>query len=265
MLLQNRTAIVYGAAGSVGAAVSRAFAREGAVVFLTGRRSDGLAELADEIVTNGGRAEVAVVDALSLDEVERHAAKVVTATGGVDVSFNAVSIRGDLQGKKLVDMSVEDFTTPIHTAATANFLTATVAARHMVQKGSGVILTMSTSGSRLSGRDQSFHATGGFGVACGAVETLTRNLAGELGPAGVRVVCLRPDALPETWPIEEFAASGGDTAEINKIKSYMESGTSLRRLPRLAEVAETAAFMASDRASATTGTVVNLTCGSVLD
>lgn len=262
MLLENKAAIVYGAGGAVGGAVARVFAREGARVFLTGRRLVGLKELAEDIGSAGGRADVAQVDALDREQIERHAAEVVRTTGGIDISINAVSIRGDLQGTRLIGMSVEDFTTPINTAASTNFLTATAAARHMADKGSGAILTLSTTGARLSGRDQSFHATGGFGVACGAVESLSRQLAGEVGPLGVRVVCLRPDALPETWPVEDSGADGGAGSEV---KRYMESGTALRRLPRLAEVAETAAFMASDRAGAITGTVVNISCGSVLD
>jgi NAD(P)-dependent dehydrogenase (short-subunit alcohol dehydrogenase family) len=258
MLLKDKTAIVYGAGGRVGGAVATAFAREGARVFLAGRRPAGLEEVAAAIADAGGRAEVAVVDALDRDQVDRHVAAVVSAAGAVDVSLNAVSIRGDLQGSRLVEMALDDFLTPIRTAAAATFLTATAAARHMVERGSGAILTLSTSGARLSGRDQGFHATGGFGVACGAVETLTRNLAGEVGPHGVRVVCLRPDALPETWPDQ----GEGEGAPF---KAYMSAGTVLRRLPRLAEVADTAAFLASDRAGAITGTVVNVSCGSVVD
>ncbi|MDX3071137.1 SDR family NAD(P)-dependent oxidoreductase [Streptomyces sp. NPDC088354] len=266
MLLENKTAVVYGAAGAVGRAVARTFAREGAHVFLTGRRSAGLEELAEEIRSAGGRADAAQVDALDPEAVERHAAAVVRTTGRIDVSINAVSIRGDLQGTPLTGMSVQDFLTPITTAATANFVTATTAARYMAEQGSGVIVTLSTSASRLSGRDQGFHATGGFGVACGAVELLSRHLAGEVGPRGVRVVCLRPDGIPEAWVSWGMIDDAEPDPEgSSTVKAYMERGTALRRLPRLAEVADTAAFVASDRAGAMTGTVVNLSCGAVHD
>ncbi len=260
MLLENKTAVIYGAGGRIGASVARTFAREGARVFLTGRRLAGVETVATEITAAGGRAEAARVDALDREEIAAHAAEVMRVAGGFDISFNAVSIRGDLQGTRLIDMSVQDFTTPINTAATTHFLTATEAGRHMVTRGSGVILTLSSTGARLSGRDQGFHATGGFGVACGAVESLTRTLAGELGPRGVRVLCLRPDAIPQTWNFAEPADE--NTA---RIKTYMQNGTVLRRLPTLAEVAEAAAFLASDRASAMTGTVANLSCGSAPD
>ena len=259
MLLENKNAIVYGGGGNVGGTVARAFAREGARVFLTGRTKASLHAVAEQIAAAGGQSEVAEVDALNRDEIEAHAATVATV-GGIDISFNAIWIRGDLQGTALVEMSLDDFTTPINVAATTHFLTATAAARHMVSRGSGVILTLSSSAARLSGRDQRFHATGGFGVACGAIETFTRALAGEIGPRGVRVVCLRPDALPETWG----PASDGPFEE-GSVGKFMTDGTVLGRLPTLAEVGETAAFLASDRASAITRTVVNVSCGSVLD
>ncbi|WUD75278.1 SDR family oxidoreductase [Streptomyces sp. NBC_00510] len=264
MLLEHKTAVVYGAGGAVGRTVARTFGREGARVFLTGRRLAGLKELAEEIESAGGRADVAQVDALDREAVERHAAEVVRTTGRLDVSVNAVSIRGDLQGTPLTGMSVDDFLTPITTAATANFVTATTAARYMAEQGSGVIVTFSTAAAHLSGRDQGFHATGGFGVACGAVELLSRHLAGEVGPRGVRVVCLRPDGIPEAWVSWGMIDDAEpDPEDSPTVKAYMERGTALRRLPKLAEVAETAAFMASDRAGAITGTVVNLSCGSV--
>ncbi|MCA1570388.1 MAG: SDR family NAD(P)-dependent oxidoreductase, partial [Chloroflexi bacterium] len=111
MLLENKNAVVYGAGGSVGGAVARAFAREGAKVFLTGRTRDRLEAVAEEIAAAGGEAEVAEVDALDRNVIEAHAASVAEA-GGIDVSFNAIWIRGDLQGTPLLEMSVDDYTTP---------------------------------------------------------------------------------------------------------------------------------------------------------
>jgi 3-oxoacyl-[acyl-carrier protein] reductase len=130
----------------------------------------------------------------------------------------------------------------------------------MVRKKSGVILTLSSSSAGLSGRDRRYHLTGGFGTACAAIEALSRSLAGELGPQGILVVCLRPDAIPETW-----AAEHRDDTSGSGVRTYMENGTALGRLPTLAEVANAAVFMASDQASAMTGTIANLTCGSIMD
>lgn len=260
MLLINKNAVIYGAAGHIGSAVARAFARDGARVFLAGRTLPKLQLLTEEISAADGKAEAAQVDALDPQAIEQHLDAIVQKAGGIDVSFNAIWIRGDLQGTPLIQMQCEDFTTPVMTGIQTHFLTATAAARHMVQKKSGVILTLSSSSAGLSGRDRRYHLTGGFGTACAAIEALSRSLAGELGPQGIRVVCLRSDAIPETWPVEP----GGDIND-SGVKPYMEDGTALGRLPTLDEVANAAVFMASDRASAMTGTIANLTCGSIMD
>jgi 3-oxoacyl-[acyl-carrier protein] reductase len=260
MLLQGKVAVVYGASGSIGSAVAMAFAREGARVFLTGRALEKVEDLAVTIQQAGGSAEAAVVDALDPQAIEEHLAVVIEKAGRIDITFNAIWVRGDLQGTPLLQMPWEDFTTPVLTASKTHFLTATAAARHMVRQKSGVILTLSSSSSVLSGRERRYHLTGGFSTACAAIETLTHTLAGELGPQGIRVVCLRPDAIPETWP----AGHGDDTSPLST-RTYMENGTALGRLPSLDEVASAAVFYASDQASAITGTVVNLTCGSIMD
>ena len=254
MLLREKVAVIYGAGGAVGGTAARTFAEEGARVFLVGRSADSIERVAGEIRAAGGQAETSVVDASDPEAVEEHLTRLVAGTGRLDVSFNATH-PGAVMGVPLREMTVDDFTASAGNALRLNFCTATAAARRMTEAGSGVILTMSTSTTVLSGRDRRFHASGGFGVACAAVEEFTRALAGEVGPHGVRVVCLRPDALPETWgPHDE-----GPAADAYR---YMTDGTALGRMPTLREVADTAAFVASDRASAMTGAIVNLTCGS---
>jgi 3-oxoacyl-[acyl-carrier protein] reductase len=255
-MLKGKQAVVYGAGGKIGGAVARAFAAEGASVYLTGRTLEKLQKVADDIAAAGGTAEIAQVDALDGKAIEQHLDEVIAKAGRIDISFNAVWIRGDLQGTPLREMTVENFTTPVMTAATTHFLTGTAAARHMVAAGGGVVVTLSSSSSALSGRDRLYHKTGGFGVACAAIEEFTRSLAGELGPFGVRVVCLRSDAIPETWPPEHQADS--------PVKTYMVGGTVLGHLPTLREVADAAVLAASDRAGAMTGTILNLTCGSLM-
>jgi 3-oxoacyl-[acyl-carrier protein] reductase len=210
-------------------------------------------------------AETAVVDALDEPAVDGHADWVATAAGRIDIALNAVGI-AHVQGPPFAEVSVEDYAHPITAYTRTNFLTAKAVARHMVQQGSGVILTVSTPGSRMS-------APGfiGYGVTCGAIETFSRILAGELGGSGIRVVCLRPDAIPEAVStshsreaFSDSAARAGTTIE-GMLAERARTATLLRRLPTLAEVADYAAFVASDRASATTGAIANLTCGSVVD
>jgi len=150
MLLENKNAVVYGGGGSMGGAVARAFAREGANVFLAGRTLAKLDKAAAEIAAAGGVAETAEVDALDQRAVENHAAEVAEKAGSIDVSINAISLT-DVQGVPLVDMTPEDFARPVTEAARTNFLTATAAARRMTAQGSGVIVMLSSSAARESG------------------------------------------------------------------------------------------------------------------
>jgi NAD(P)-dependent dehydrogenase (short-subunit alcohol dehydrogenase family) len=246
--LENKNAIVYGAAGSMGGAVARAFAREGACVFLAGRTLAKLDKVAGEIRSNGGVAETAQVDAMDQYAVESHADQVAAAAGSIDISFNAISINV-VQDIPLVDMSLEDFMAPITDACRTHFVTATTAARHMTAQGSGVIVLLSSTASQ-----ESRHQMGGFNLACACIEALTRSLAGEVGRQGARVVGLRPNFTPETVP----GVSDEDVSSLLK-------DTLLGRLPRLAEVADTAVYLASAAAGAMTGAVINLSSGAIID
>jgi 3-oxoacyl-[acyl-carrier protein] reductase len=175
--------------------------------------------------------------------------------GRIDVVFNAIGF-SVVQGVPLVDLKRDDFVFPIVTWTTTQFLTARAAPRHMAQKRSGVILTLSASPARLA-----LASTAGFGVACAAIEGLSRTLAAELGPQGIRVVCIRPHRIGDTLgPDPDFPVGGA-----GEFRSLIEGWTLLKRLPSLADVANTAAFLASDNAAAMTGTVANLTCGMSVD
>lgn len=154
-LLKDKVAVIHGAGGAVGGAVARAFAREGAKVFLSGRNVAPVEAVAKDIVAKGGEAEPAKVDALDEDAVEHHATGVIQKAGRIDVVLNAIGFRV-VQGVPLIDLSRENFVSPITTWTTTQFLTARAAARHMAQKRSGVILTLSasprTAGHGLDGR-----------------------------------------------------------------------------------------------------------------
>jgi 3-oxoacyl-[acyl-carrier protein] reductase len=248
-MLTGKNAVVYGGAGSMGGAVARAFAEAGAHVFLAGRTAAALDAVAAEIRAAGGAAETAVVDALDQAAVEAHAEEVARSSGSLDVSFNAISL-DPVQNVPLVDLALDDFMTPVTRAARTHFITATAAARRMTAQGSGVILMLSSSAAY-----ESRHRMGGFNLACASIEAFTRSLAGEVGRAGVRVVCLRPNFTPETAPTR---LSEGDLEPLIR-------DTRLGRLPTLDEVGRSAVFLASDGAGAMTGAVLNLTCGAIVD
>jgi NAD(P)-dependent dehydrogenase (short-subunit alcohol dehydrogenase family) len=260
-LLQGKNAIVYGAGGGIGGGVARTFAREGARVFLAGRTREPMEAVAADIRAAGGTADVAVLDALDERAVDEHVRAVVSAAGSVDVSFNLIN-RGDVQQVPLVDMRTADLLRAVTTGLTSNFLTARAAALRMIEQGSGVILAL-TSGSTRG----TMPLMGSTGPADAATDTFMRYLAAEVGPQGVRVVGIYTAGVADTFTPErmrKLAAVGGEqllNVDPAIFVQGIAAGTMLRRAPSLAEVADTAAFLASDRASGITGTIVNVTCG----
>jgi NAD(P)-dependent dehydrogenase (short-subunit alcohol dehydrogenase family) len=263
VLLENKNAIIYGASGAVGGAVAHAFAAEGARVFLVGRTSAPLEVVAEKIRASGGVADVAAVDVLDEDAVEAHAEAVNRTGGSVDISFNAISLpQTGIQGSRLVDLSPEGFDLPIATYPKANFLTARAAARRMTAQGSGVILTITASPSRTA-----VPLMGGMAPAWAAVEALSRGLAAEVGPHGVRVVCLNAAGMSDTPQIAEVYGLHADAYSISRdaFQARMADRTLRKQLPTAAEIANVATLVASDRASGMTGAIANLTGGLIAD
>jgi NAD(P)-dependent dehydrogenase (short-subunit alcohol dehydrogenase family) len=260
MLLKNRNAVIYGGGGAIGGAVARVFAREGARVFLAARTQSKLDAVAADIAAAGGQAETAQLDVFDQRAVGQHADAVAAKAGSIDIALNAVSIMHD-QGTRLADLSLDEFMRPIDGCLRTLFITSQAVARHMGGKGGrpGVILTLSEPGSKLALPGLLGHSASGA-----AREAFSRVLAAELAPKNIRVICIRPHA------ISDAPAAGSYTKELfgeplEEALSGMAQGTLLKRLPTLSEVAETAAFLASDRAGAMTGTVVNLSAGALVD
>jgi 3-oxoacyl-[acyl-carrier protein] reductase len=251
MLLEGKNAVIYGAGGSIGSAVARAFAREGAKIFLAGRTRLKLEEVAQQIRSAGGVAETAQVDAIDEQAVDQHADAVAASAGSIDVSFNLISY-GDVQGTPLAEMPLQDFERPIMTAVRTQFLTSRAAARHMIRQGSGVILFFGGEGDPVPD-----YYLGGFQVALNAMESLRRQLASELGGHGIRAVTLQTGGVPETIP-ESF-----DVRE--EINEMIVGQTMLKRAATLEDVGNVAAFAASDHARTMTATALNISCGAIVD
>ncbi|HEY2555724.1 MAG TPA: SDR family oxidoreductase [Diaminobutyricibacter sp.] len=261
MLLENKVAVVYGAGGAIGGAVARAFAAEGAEVFVTGHRRGAAEHVANDISARGGAATAAEVDALDEQSIERHLQTVIDTAGRVDISFNAVGLRDTtVLGVPLTDLAAEQFVFPITAYATSYFLTARLAARRMVPNGSGVIMTVTA----LPARKGTL-LNGGYGPSQAVKEAMTRDLSAELAPSGVRVVAIRPHGIPETETMRHSYETRPPGRTWEQFEDFLAGSTHPRRTMRLEEAASVAAFVASDRASGFTGTVVNLTMGSLDD
>jgi NAD(P)-dependent dehydrogenase (short-subunit alcohol dehydrogenase family) len=261
MLLKNKTAIVYGGSGAVGGAVAKAYAREGAHVFLAARNRIGLEAVAGEIKAAGGKAEIATLDAMDRASVDAHLADVVAKAGPVKLMFNGVSW-ADTQGELLADMAFERMMEPIRLSMISWFNTGTAVARHMGENGGGAIVGITANVARWP-----VAYVGGFGIACAAVENFLRQLGIEEGPKGVRVLWVRspgsPDApgVREAWMLR--ANEKGVTFE--DVHREFAKDTPLRKITALAQVADAAVLLSSDLAAGMTATMANATGGALVD
>ncbi|MFF4988265.1 SDR family NAD(P)-dependent oxidoreductase [Streptosporangium saharense] len=266
-LLKDKSAVIYGGGGAIGGAIARVFAREGARVFIAGRTQEKLDAVASDIAATGGTVETALVDVLDQQAVEKHADAVAATAGGIDIAVNAVSVMHD-QGTPLADLSLEEFMRPIDGFLRTLFITSKAVVRHMGGERPGVILTLSEPGAKLAVGGILGHA-----VSAAGKEVFSRVLAAELAPRDVRVIGIRPHAVVDAPAagsytgglFEQAAAAAGQSIQELLEGGAMAQGTLLKRLPTLSEVAETAAFLSSDRAGTMTGTIVNLSGGAIVD
>jgi 3-oxoacyl-[acyl-carrier protein] reductase len=232
----EKNAIVFGAGGSIGAAVAKEFAAEGAEVFLSGRTQSRVEDVAKHVRAAGGHAQPGTVDALDDAAGNAYLDRIVKQAGRIDAIFNATGplARQYGNGKHAVSLNVDEFMVPLATVVKSQFITARAAARRMVKQRSGVIIFLT--GSPARGHVQGATA---IGAAFGAIESLTENLATELGPVGVRVVCLRTTANTDSRTIQETVTALANATNVSKDQIIAQlAGSNFLKVP--ASVSDTA-------------------------
>jgi NAD(P)-dependent dehydrogenase (short-subunit alcohol dehydrogenase family) len=263
-ILQGKHAVIFGAGGSIGTAVAKEFATEGAEVFLAGRTKASLGAVAEQIRAIGGKALTTAVDALDDDAVNRYLDDVAKQAGKIDI---LVDLTGPLaseygNGKVAVELTVDEFMVPLATIVKSHFITARAAARHMINQKFGVIIFVTGSPARP-------HVPGAtaIGAAFAAIENLTFNLAFEVSPLGVRVVCLRTVANVDSRPIQQTMELVAAKMNITKEQAIGQVALSnfLKVPATVKDTANAAVLIASHRARMMTGTVVNASAGAALD
>ncbi|WP_338723819.1 SDR family oxidoreductase [Devosia sp. XK-2] len=261
MLLKDRVAVVYGGSGAVGGAVARAFAREGAIVHVVGRRRAPLEAVAADIRTAGGIAHIGLADALNPDALASHLDTAIAKSGPIKIAFSAIDW-GDAQGQKLSDMSYQRFIMPVERGLKSWLNIGGLMARHMGDNGGGVILGVTANAAR-----EAYSEMGGFGIACAAVEHFLRHLAVENGPKGVRCCWVRSPGSPDAPGVREAWLIHAREKGISFDDLHREyaKDTPLRRIASLGQVADAAVLLASDLASSMTATLANTTGGAQLD
>lgn len=258
ILLQNKHAVIFGAGGAVGTAAAREFAAQGATVFLSGRTRNSVEQVAADIHREGGVAYAAEVDALDEQAVNHYLDGVVQEAGSIDILLNVMGPQPKdySNGTNTLELPLEQFLVPLTALVPSQFITARAAARYMVQQHSGVILFVTAGLDSAKAPNVT-----AIGAAFGAMEALMRCLATDLGPAGVRVVGIHSGPMIDTRTIRQ-----GIERTVNpQIVSRLEQATLLKSLTTAADTARVAAFLASDGARTITGTMVNASCGRIID
>lgn len=262
--LEGATAVVIGAAGSVGSAVAAALARDGAVVYCAGRRQAPLQELVARIAGSGGRAHAVECDAYDELAVSAIFERIVAEAGGLDVVVNLVSpaLAVSDEVTPSLAMGLDSFRASLTSRALTQFITARAAARHMIPAGRGTIVLVSATPAR-GVAPMIVGDSAGFG----AVESMSRCLAREWAPHGVRVVCVRSGGMPETPRIQQVWRTMADHvgAPAEAIEAASRSMTLTGQMASVEDTANVIAFLASQQARTLVGAIVNSSHGEVID
>jgi gluconate 5-dehydrogenase len=238
--LSGRVALVTGAARGLGLAIARGLARAGALTVLNGRDPKALAAARATIEGEGGRADAAVFDVTDRDAVRTAIADLEARHGAIDVVVNNAGIQ---RRHPVTEFPLADWDAIIATNLTAPFLVAQAALPGMKARGRGVIINIASLMSEL-GRPTIVPYT----AAKGGVRQLTRGLATELGPAGIRVNAIAPGYF-----LTEMNRALIDNKEFD---TWVRGRTPMRRWGDPDELAGIAVFLASDAASYITGQTI---------
>ena len=243
MLLENRIALITGAACGIGRATADAFVREGATVILADINEDAGRAAAE---SRGARAHFERLNVADADEVDAVFGRVVEQHGRLDVLVNNAGIVRDA---RLVKMTADEWQSVLDVNLKGVFLCGQAAARVMSAQGSGVILNASSVVGLYGNFGQSNYVATKAGVI-----GMTKTWARELGRKGVRVNAVAPGFIG-TEIIEAMP---------DKVIAMMEDKAPLGRIGKPADIAEAYLFLASDRAAFITGTTLSVDGGLVL-
>jgi 3-oxoacyl-[acyl-carrier protein] reductase len=249
MKLQNQVAIITGAASGMGKATAELFAAEGAAVIVADLPASAGESVAADIVQSGGQAKFIPVDVTDPNQVENLVETVVREYGQVDILYNNAGL--PMKFKPIEEVSDAYYERMMAVNVKGVFLGCRAVAPHMKKRRKGVILsTASTSGVRPR------PGLNVYAASKGAVIALTKSLALELAPYGIRVNCINPVAT-DTPMLNEFIGDG----DIEAGRAAFLKSIPLGRLAQPLDIAQAALFLASDAASMITGVALEVDGG----
>lgn len=248
--LEGRVALVTGSTRGIGAAIAERFAAEGAVVVVHGRDAAAAQEVVGRIAANGGAAIWALADLTDPAQVDALREAVEERLGPVDVLVaNAGS--NPVRPGPLEEMTDEGWSASIDANLTVTFHTLRAFLPGMKERRRGAIVTMSSAAARRP----TAASPVGYAAAKAGIELLTRHVALQAGPFGVRASCVAPETILTERNLRQIPAD---------VQEQMVRSHPLRRLGTPDDVADAALFLASDRSAWLTGITVDVAGGSVL-
>jgi 3-oxoacyl-[acyl-carrier protein] reductase len=245
--LRSRTVLVTGGSHGIGAHTARAFAAQGAKVCVVGRNRDALDRVVSDITSGGATAIAAAADVTDAAALARVREQTGTRLGPVDVL--AVFAGGQGAPVPTPELTEQRWRQVLDSELTSAFLTIQAFLPGMLERGTGSILTMSSAAGR-----QTSQANLAYGVAKAGLVMLTRQLAAEIGPRGVRINAIAPSSIRT----EKVAANMPPA-----VQEQVAAMHPLRRLGTLDDVAQVALFLASDVASWLTGLTIDVAGGRI--
>lgn len=253
MRLQDKVALITGGTSGIGAATAILFAKEGANVAITGRDEKRGHAVTAQILQSGGKAIFIRTDIRRSDECRRAVDETLTAFGRLDILFNNAGI---FYPHTILDCSEEEWDLQLDINLKGTFLMSKFALPGMIQRGSGVIINNS-SGWGIVGGDKAV----AYCASKGGVVLLTKAMAIDHGPQGIRVNCICPGDV-DTPMLPEDARMRG-----LKWQDYL-AGCANRPLGRIGtvdEIAKAALFLASEDSSFMTGAALVVDGGGTAD
>jgi 3-oxoacyl-[acyl-carrier protein] reductase len=248
--LGDRVALVTGSTRGIGAAIARLFAARGASVIIHGRDVDAAATVAAGIEASGGRAVVAIADLTDYDQIEALRTSAEQRLGPVDILV--VNAGGStVAPAPLEDITEAQWRDSVDANLTSAFLTIKAFLPGMKQRRGGTIITMSSAAARRP----TTRSPMAYAAAKAGIEMLSKELAAQAGPFGVRVNCLAPETILTERNARQIPEA---------IQTQLRDSHPIQRLGTPEDVAEAAAFLASDRATWISGVTLDIAGGAVL-
>jgi 3-oxoacyl-[acyl-carrier protein] reductase len=248
--LEGLVALVTGSSRGIGAAIAQRFAAAGATVVVHGRDQQAAAAVEQRITTGGSRAISILADLTDFVQIEAMRSSIEDRLGPVDIVV-ANAGTNPIPPGPLEDITAEGWQASIDANLTATFLTVKAFLPEMKKRRRGVIITLSSAASRRP----TAQSPVAYAAAKAGIELLTKHLALQAGPFGIRVNCLSPETILTDRNQQQIPAA---------IQEQLSQAHPLQRLGTPDDVADAALFLASDRSAWISGVTIDVAGGSVL-